>query len=577
MSAGPRDHGRGPARPSDRAELPTGIVTLLLSDIEDSARLWQAEPEAMGTSVARYEELVRLVVVEHGGVPLKSKGEGDATFNVFGRASDALRAAGRLAEAFAREPWAVAGGLRVRIALHTGEVEQRAGDLYGPVVNRCARLRSVARGGQVVLSEATHALVADDPGYGLHELGTVRLRGLDRPERVYGLTVGELGRGGLLRGSIGAMPNNLPVQLTSFIGRTGQLEELGALLRRHRLVTLTGPGGSGKTRLALRAAAELPGSFPDGVWWVELAPVGSVELVPQAIASTLGVREAAGRGATAAIADYLRDKRTLLVLDNFEHVIDAAGLVSELLAAAAGLSVLATSREVLRLQGERELALDPLPVPPREVSVSPEALSGWEAVQLFVERARAAVPGFEVTDDNAAAVLEIVRQLDGLPLAIELAAARLRVLPAGSLAARLSSRLRLLTGGSRDVPKRQRTLRGAIEWSYSLLSERERDFLDSLSVFSGPADLDSVEAVCGVGDDALSQLESLVDNSLVGRVESDVDGPLFALLETSKEFERERLRERGEAERFSESHAEDYLRRSREAERRIIGPLQVQC
>ena len=574
MSVGPRDAAAVDAGPQ-RADVPSGVVTLLLTDVEASTRLWQVAPRAMASAVARYEELVRGVVRSRGGVTIKSKGEGDATFNVFARASDALAAAADLAESFAREPWPPDAALGTRIALHTGEVEERAGDLYGPVVNRCARLRSIARGGQVLLSEATHALVVDEPGYRIRDLGTVTLRDLDRHERVYGLVVGDEGADPFPEGSIGPVPNNLPGVLTSFVGRRKELDDLRALLGSHRLVTLSGPGGSGKTRLALAAANELVGVFPDGGWWVELASVGSSELVAQAIASALGVREAAGRGSGAAIAGYLQDKRTLLVLDNFEHVIDAAPLVSELLAAAAGVTVLATSREVLRLRGEREMGLEPLPVPPPGGATDVEELAGWDSVQLFVERARAAVPGFAITRDNAAAVLEIVEQLDGLPLAIELAAARLRVLPPGSLAARLGSRLRLLTGGSRDLPERQRTLRGAIEWSYDLLSEPERAFLDSLSVFSGPADLEAVEAVCAEGTDALGYLTSLVEKSLVRRLDTDADGPLFALLETIKEFGRERLRARGEAERFAERHAEHYLRLAQEAEGEIIGPLQI--
>ena len=349
------------------AELPTGTVTYLFTDVEESTRLWERHPDAMGPALARHDELVEEIVQGHGGVVVRPRGEGDSRVAVFARASDAVVAAAEVQRALHEEPWPTPGPLRVRMALHSGEAELRAGDYYGPAVNRCARLRSAAHGGQALLSQATYALAREPPppGVSFRDLGEHRLKDLAQPERIYQLIVPGLQADFPPLATLDSRPNNLPVQRDPLVGREEELRAVTALLRRQDagLLTLTGPGGVGKTRVALQAGAELIDQFADGVFFVPLVAVRDPALVAPAIAQVLGIREAAGRSLIETLQAYLRDRQQLLLLDNFEQVVEAGPLVSELMAAAPRLTVLATSRAVLRLQGEQEYPVPPLSLP----------------------------------------------------------------------------------------------------------------------------------------------------------------------------------------------------------------------
>jgi predicted ATPase len=465
------------------------------------------------------------------------------------------------------------------MAIHTGEAELRAADYYGNAVNRCARLRSAAPGGQTVLSSATQELVRDHlPGeVSLRDLGNHRLKDLARPERIFQLLVAGVPSESAPLETLDVRPNNLPVQPTPFIGREQELRQLCDLLMRDsvRLVTLTGPGGTGKTRLSLQAAAEVLSKFLDGAYSVDLSPLSEPELVLPAIAQTLGVTEGGDQSLAAAIMEHLTGKELLLVLDNFEQVSDAAPQISALLN-APGLKVLTTSRIPLRIAAEREFPVPSLSLPDVKRDFEVEALSQYEAVRLFIERAQAVRPDFTVTNENAPAVAEICVRLDGLPLAIELAAARVRMLPPQALLSRLDSRLRLLIGGARDLPERQRTLRGAIDWSHTLLCPEEQVLFARLAVFAGTHSLEAAEAVCDPdGDlDAFQGLESLLEKSLLRRAGDAGGDPRLLILQTIQEYACERLEASGEAGAVRGRHAEYFLTLAETAEPNLTGPQQ---
>ena len=471
------------------ADLPTGTVTFLFTDVEGSTKLWERYPEAMRASMARHDEVLLGVMESSGGFVFKTVG--DAFCVAFPSAPHALEAALAAQRALLSEGQEKTGPLRVRMALHTGSADERGGDYFGPPVNRVARLLSAGHGGQILLSSATKELVRDalPEGASLSDLGERRLKDLFRPERVFQLIAPELPTSYPPLKSLDARTNNLPAQPTPLVGRESELGEVRDLLRTEgvRLLTLTGPGGIGKTRLGLQVAAELLDKFEDGVFFVALATITDPALVASAIAEPLGVVEAGDQPLEEGLKDFLRSKELLLLLDNFEQVLGGAPLVGELLSACPKLNVLATSRSVLRVYGEQEYPVPPLELP-RPGRLPPiDRLSQYEAVRLFIERAKAASPNFSVTDENAPAVAEICMRLDGLPLAIELAAARIKLLTPGAMLERLGSRLKLLGGGSRDLPERQRTLRGTIEWSHALLEEGERMLFARLAVFSGAA------------------------------------------------------------------------------------------
>jgi predicted ATPase/class 3 adenylate cyclase/DNA-binding CsgD family transcriptional regulator len=526
--------------------LPTGTVTLLLADVEGSTRLWETQPAAMTAAIVRFNQVVCDVVAAHDGMRPVEQGEGDSFVAAFARASDAVAAAVELQ----RAPLAP---IRLRIGVHTGEVQLRdEGNYAGPTINRTARLRDLGHGGQTVLSGATEPLVVDrlPEGAWLTDLGTHPLRDLPRPERVVQLCHPDLvNEFPPLRTSKAVAATNLPVQLTSFVGRDEELTQLRELLAQNRVVTLTGAGGVGKTRLALQVAAQLTGEFGDGVWYVDLAPITDPELVAVTVARALGLPDQPGRSTMDSLLRFVRDRQLLVVLDNCEHLLDAsAALVVAVLGGAAGLTLLATSREAIGVGGE--------------VSWRVPSLSlADEAIELFSDRARHGRPDFTLTEDNAATVGEICARLDGVPLAIELAAARVRALSLAEILDSLHDRFRLLTGGARTAVRRQQTLRASVDWSHALLTGPERVLFRRLGVFLGGFDLDAAQAVAGGGDvqrfQVLDQLTLLVDKSLV--VADDSGGRTrYRLLETVRQYALEKLGESGEADAVRTRHRDYY-------------------
>ena len=551
---------------------PSGTVTFLFTDIEGSTAMWERDPEGMRAALARHDEILRSAIEAHGGHVFKTVG--DAFCAAFPTVPEALKAAlSAQRTLMVNEDWGEAGAPLVRMALHTGSAEERDGDYFGPPLNRVARLLSAGHGGQILLSLSAQELVRDQlpAGAQLRDLGERRLKDLARPERVFELLAPDLPAGFPPLRTLESRPNNLPVQPTPLVGREREVGDVrGRILAPEvRLLTLTGPGGTGKTRLALQAAADLLEEFEDGVLFVELATITDPRLVASTFAQALDVRESGDQTLIEGVKDYLKDKRLLLVVDNFEQVLEAAPLVGELLSAPR-LKALATSRIPLGVYGEHEYAVPPLAVPDPKRLPGLEALSQYEAVRLFVERARAARLDFTLTDENASAVAEICARLDGLPLAIELAAARVKLLSPRAMLGRLGRRLKLLTGGARDLPERQRTLRGAIEWSHTLLDEGEKTLFARLAVFSGSRTLEAVETVCDAeGDlpvDAIEGVSSLLDKSLLRQEEGPEEEPRFVMLETIHEYAREKLDESGEAEEIGRAHAEYFLALAEEAE-----------
>jgi predicted ATPase/class 3 adenylate cyclase/DNA-binding CsgD family transcriptional regulator len=526
--------------------LPTGTVTLLLADVENSTGLWETQPEQMTAAFARLDQALSTLVAAHGGVRPVEQGEGDSFVIAFARASDAVACALGLQ----RAPLAP---ICLRIGVHTGEVQLRGEDNYiGPAINKTARLRNLAHGGQTVLSGATEALVADTlaDDVWLTDLGTHELRGVARPERVVQLCHPDL-RNDFppLRVAKTVAALNLPSQLTNFVGRQTEITELQQIIADNRLVTLTGAGGSGKTRLAVQLAAQVVGEFPDGVWFVDLAPITNPVVVPLTVARTLGLPDQPGRSTMEILLGFVGDRRMLLLLDNCEHLLDACGqLVVELFEACPRLAVLTTSREPLGLAGELTWRV-------------PSLSLDDEAIELFTERARRTRPDFRVTDDNLALVTEICQRLDGMPLAIELAAARTRALSLPQIVDSLHDRFRLLTGGARTAVRRQQTLRGCVDWSHALLTEPERVLFRRLAVFMGGFDLDAAQAV-GAGTEVeryqiLDQLSLLLDKSLVVAEEAG-GGMRYRLLETVRQYGLEKLSESGEAVDVRTRHRDHY-------------------
>jgi predicted ATPase/class 3 adenylate cyclase/DNA-binding CsgD family transcriptional regulator len=528
------------------SELPTGTVTLLLADIEGSTRLWESQPEDMAAAVARLDRVLSEAVAARDGVRPVEQGEGDSFVVAFGRASDAVACALDLQ----RAPLAP---IRLRIGIHTGEVRLRdEGNYIGPTINRTARLRDLAHGGQTVLSGTTDDLVVDSlpSDVWLTDLGAHPLRDLARPQRVVQLCHPDLrNEFPPLRTQLSAATPNLPVQLTSFVGRQGEIASLCDALASNRLVTLTGTGGVGKTRLAVQVASQIAADFSDAVCFVDLAPITAAEVVPVTVARALGLPDHPGRTTMDNLLRFVRDRQMLLVLDNCEHLLDAtATLLAAVLAAAPQLTVLATSREPVNVPGEATWQVASLTL-------------ADEAIELFAERARLARPGFTITDDNSAAVTEICKRLDGMPLAIELAAARVRALSLTEIVDSLHDRFRLLTGGSRVAVRRQQTLRASVDWSHALLTGTERTLFRRLAVFFGGFDLHAAQSVCGDGEieryQVLDQLTLLVDKSLVV-VDESSGRTRYRLLETVRQYALEKLGESGEADVVRSRHCDHY-------------------
>ncbi|HET9416305.1 MAG TPA: adenylate/guanylate cyclase domain-containing protein, partial [Candidatus Limnocylindria bacterium] len=554
-------------------ELPSGTVTFLFSDIEGSTRLATEHAAAWPAILDRHKEIMRAAFERLGGVEAGT--EGDSFFVVFPGAPDAVAAAVAAQRALAEEPWEPGTEVRVRMGMHTGEAGFSADTYAGLNVHRASRIAGAAHGGQVLLSDATRALVADalPGGIGLHDLGTHRLKDLEHPERIWQLVIDGLPSTFPPLASPGVTPNNLPTRLTTFLGRAREIGEVTGLLERSRLLTLTGPGGTGKTRLSLEVASRVLNTYPDGVFFVELAPISDPGLVTATIAQQLGLPDRGGRSAAERLTEFIGDRRILLVLDNFEQVSAAAGEVAGLLTSAPMLTVLVSSRSALRVSGEQEYPVPPLGVPDPAHLPPLAQLSQYEAVALFIERARAVKPTFEVNNDNAPAVAEICVRLDGLPLAIELVAARIRLFTPQAMLSRLEHRLGLAAGGGRDLPERQQTLRGAIAWSHDMLDERDRAMFAGLSVFVGGASLDAIERVCGedLGGDVLDALGSLVEQSLVRQSEA-VDGePRFRMLETIREFAMEQATETGRREVLRQRHAELFRQLADESAGQVMG------
>ncbi len=570
-----------------------GTFTFLFSDIEGSTALeTRVGRERYAEVLARHRVLLRDVWARHGGYEQGT--EGDSFFVLFTEAPDALAAAVEAQRAIGAEPWPDDARIRVRMGLHTGGAE-RAGDSYvGLAINQAARIAAVAYGGQVLVSGATRELSGEEPieGVTLVDLGEHRLKDIDLPVRIHRLAADGLATDFPPIRTIEARPGNLPTQLTTFVGRDAELAEASALLERTRLLTMTGPGGTGKTRLSIQLALQVADVFPDGVFFVPLEPVRDPMLVASRIAATVGLIEVATRPIADTLAEWLVGRRILLVLDNFEQVISAAPVVADLLRAAPETKVVVTSRAPLHISGEQEFPVPGLPVPPDDsqrsgadrfdhpaAALDPETLGQYAGVRLFIDRAVSVRPDFAVTNENAPAVAAISARLHGMPLAIELAAARIKLLSPDAILVRLEHQLDLLASGPRDLPARQQTLRGAIAWSYDLLEEGPQRLLDRLSVFASGCDLETAEAICGptseIGGDILDGLMELVDQSLVRVDQTASSGdPRFRLLDTIREYAAERLAERAETDLIRDRHRDWYLTLAARANTELSGPNQ---
>lgn len=571
--------------------IPSGTVTFLFSDIESSTRQWEQHQEWMQWAFARQETLIREAMASCGGYVYKMIG--DAFQVAFDTASCALHAAIAAQRALESQDWGEHGPIRVRMALHTGVTEERGDDYVGPALNRVARVLNAGYGGQILMTQATFDLLQDDlpPGIRLHDMGEHRLKDLLRDEHIYQVVAEDLQEKFPRLKTLSAMPNNLPVQRTSFVGREKEMAEVRRLIDSHRLVTLTGPGGTGKTRLALQVASELLESYEDGVWLVELAALSDPLLIPITTASALGIAESPGKSATQVLVEHLHSRSLLLIFDNCEHVLeDSLAMIDTLLGTCPNLHVLTTSREILGASGEANFRCPSLGVPNPRRSSTFEELAQSEAVQLFIDRAASVSPGLELTPQNIHQVARICQRLDGIPLAIELAAARVRMLTIEGIAARLDDAFRLLTGGSRSALPRQQTLRACIDWSYNLLSEQERLLLRRLSVFAGGWILEAAEQVCAdpvkppamgtahidlAEEDIFDLLGQLVDKSLVMAMPGEEGETRFRLLDTIRQYARERMLDEGDAPLVRDRHLAYYLLLAEEAEPHLRGKHQV--
>ncbi len=554
--------------------LPTGTVTFLFSDIEESTRLLTALGDRWPSILEVHSEILRNAIAAHDGTVVST--EGDSFFAVFPRAMEAVGAAAGIQRGLAAHQWPTGSEVSVRIGIHTGEGRLGTDNYVGLDVHRAARIAAAGHGGQVVLSATTQALIGPEPGAGLSlsDLGSHRLKDLPSLDRLWQLNVDGLPQTFPSLKSQDAHPNNLPVSATPLIGRRDELRTVADLLQRRRLLTVTGVGGAGKTRLALAAGRESLANFSDGVFFVPLEEAHDRSAVVSAVAAALGVREKPDRNLEDGVLRYLRDRELLLILDNFEQVMSAAPLINEMLSRSDTLRIIVTSREVLHLSNEQAYDVPPLELPD-PAHVSPLAtLSQYESVALFVERGQAVRPEFILTAENSSAVAAICARLDGLPLAIELAAARLRLLTPQQILERLDDRLGLLATGATDLPERQRTLRGAVDWSYELLEDPERQLLQRLAVFAGGWTLEAAEVVCRpaaeLGLDLLDGLSSLADKSLVRPADDETDAR-FGMLQLIREFALEKLDTGGEAEAVRRRHADYMMKFAERAGPEMVG------
>lgn len=569
---------------------PVGTVTFLFTDIEGSTKLWQQYPGAMPEALNRHHASLRESITAHNGYIFQIIG--DAFCAAFSTVNDGLSAALQAQRLLATEKWGETGAIRVRMALHTDRAEVKAGDytsgeyVSGLALSRAARLLSAGHGGQILLSLAATELVRDQlaPDVCLRDLGEQRLKDLERPEHIFQLVVPDLPADFPPLKTLESYLNNLPLQLTSFIGREKEIIEVKQMLGSGRLLTLTGPGGTGKTRLALQVGADMLDQFSDGVWLVEFAPITNPELIPHAVANVLGVREEKGTPLFQTISTSLRPKSLLLILDNCEHLIENMALfVEKLLRACPKVQILASSREILGIAGEISFRVPSLSVPPTPApgagGKEPQFLSQYEAVRLFIERAAAVKPEFQMTCANSSALAQICQRLDGIPLAIELAAARVKAMSLEQIAERIDDRFCLLTGGSRTALPRHQTLRALIDWSYDLLTPIEQTLINRLAVFMGGWNLETAEAVCNDSQslptkDVLDTLVRLVDKSLVTLDELDGE-TRYQMLETIRQYARDKLLDSGESERLHTKHLDYFLAFAQQLNEKLHGPEEL--
>jgi predicted ATPase/class 3 adenylate cyclase len=552
---------------------PTGTVTFAFTDIEGSTQRWDRDRAAMQDAVRRHDELMRTAIAARDGYVFKTIG--DAFCAAFARPEDAVAAILDAQRSLAAEDFSGIDGLRVRAAVHTGTADERDGDYFGPAVNRVARLLSVAHGGQVLLAGSTRELVHGElpAGVSLLDLGSHRLKDLTGAEQVWQLSIAGLPAEFPPLKSLDTVPNNLPIAQTSFLGREHDLKEVKSLLGQHKLLTLFGSGGVGKTRLALQVGAEVLDNYPDGVWLADFAPITDPELVSSVIAKEIGLAQVEGRRVDESIPHWLRRKKVLLVLDNCEHVLEtAAGIADSITRTCPDVRMLATSRQALGVSGEVVHRLPSLAVPEKLAGVSSAEAIEYGAIALFVDRAKAADTRFILTDDNAPIVAEICRRLDGIPLALELAAARVKILSIPNLAQRLNERFKILTGGSRTALPRQKTLGALIDWSYDLLAPQEQMLFSRVGIFAGGFSLDAAGAVCSGEDldeiDILDLLSSLTDKSLVV-ADTAGEQERCHLLESTRAYALEKLDAAVERERLARRHAEYFRDQAQAADERF--------
>lgn len=579
------------AYPSDGSSMPpsaifakeSGLLTFLFTDIESSTRLWESHPEAMRTALAQHDGILRRSIETNKGKVFKTVG--DAFYATFSKVSDALQSVLETQRQLNKVEWGETGALKVRMALHTGTAEERDGDYFGPALNRVARILSSGHGGQMLLSLATAELVRDllPAGHNLRDLGEHRLKNLSRSEHIFQLVAPDLPSEFPPLATLEVVAHNLPVQLTSFVGREDELAELKQLLTETRLLTLVGSGGAGKTRLAIELTSEVLENYHDGVWLAELASTADPNLVAQTVATALDIREVPGQPILKTIQEYLRSKQLLLVLDNCEHLVEAvARFADAVLKAGSNVQILATSREALGIVGETSWRIPSLSLPSTETLPPLDKLSQYGAIRLFMERAEVVQRGFTLTTANAPAVVKVCIRLDGIPLAIELAAARIKSLSAEQIATRLDDAFRLLTQGGRTTLPRHQTLRAAIDWSYALLPEQEQILMRRLAIFNGGWTVEAAEAVCSGGEiedfEVLDYLSRLVDKSLVVTDESVPGYPdqvRYRHLETIRQYALEKMRISEEIEEIAKKHQKWFLAMAKQAEPELRGSKQI--
>ena len=566
------DAGRPPTDP------PVGTVTFLFTDIEGSTRLLQALGDEYGEVLVAHGHVMRTAIADQGGAGVRT--EGDSFFAVFSSANAAIAAAVAAQRGLASPNWTAAVALRVRMGLHTGEGRLVGQDYVGLDVHRAARIAAAAHGGEILISHTTSTLVAGSllTGVAVRDLGEHRLKDLDRPERLYRVIIDGLPTDFPPPRSVEVGKAHLPTRATSFIGRRGELDALRQLLRGNRLVTLVGPGGTGKTRLAIEMAAEASADFADGTWFVDLSPLADPALVGPTVARALGLSDQPGRPIIDLLKAHIELRELLLVLDNFEHLVPATPVVEELLGTAPGLKVVVTSRGVLNLYGEQEFPVAPLTLPKPSEAGDPGSVTDYEALALFVERARAVKPAFALTARSGPAVAEICIRVDGLPLAIELAASRVRLLEPHEILDRLDRHLPTLATGGINLPARQPTLRATIDWSYDLLAGPEQALFARLAIFAGGSSFDAAESICNpgreLGLDTFDGIASLVDQSLLRRTAAGAESR-FGMLETIREYGRDRLAASGESDEVGLRHLHFYRDLAEMAEPELVGPDQA--